>query len=89
MLIAAFRGICGASFIFIFMLIAKKRISTAELRSNFLWLALSGLAIGFNWIFLFEAYRYTSIATATLCYYMAPVFCQLGGPFDIKGEADP
>ena len=82
--IAAFRGICGASFIFIFMLIAKKRISTAELRSNFLWLALSGLAIGFNWIFLFEAYRYTSIATATLCYYMAPVFVSVAAPFILK-----
>ena len=29
------------------------------------------------WITLFEAYRYTTVATATLCYYMAPVFVTL------------
>ena len=29
--------------------------------------------MGFNWILLFEAYRYTTVSTATLCYYFAPV----------------
>ncbi len=82
--IAAFRGICGAIFIYIFMLITKKRISADEIKSNAVILALSGLAIGFNWIFLFEAYRYTSIATATLCYYMAPVFVMIAAPFVLK-----
>lgn len=73
-LIAAIRGISGAGFILIFMLVFQKRISLNEIKRNFCFLAVSGLAIGFNWILLFEAYRYTSIATATLCYYMAPVF---------------
>ena len=82
--IAAFRGICGALFIYIYMLITKKRIESREIKSNALVLAFSGLAIGFNWIFLFEAYRYTSIATATLCYYMAPVFVMIAAPFVLK-----
>lgn len=29
--------------------------------------------MGINWILLFEAYRYTTVSTATLCYYFAPV----------------
>ena len=33
----------------------------------------SGAALGINWILLFEAYRYTTVSTATLCYYTAPV----------------
>ncbi len=82
--IAAFRGICGALFIYIFMVITKKRIEAREIKSNALWLSFSGFAIGFNWIFLFEAYRYTSIATATLCYYMAPVFVMVAAPFVLK-----
>lgn len=82
--IAAFRGICGALFIYIFMMITKKRISADEIKSNAVILALSGLSIGFNWIFLFEAYRYTSIATATLCYYMAPVFVMIAAPLVLK-----
>jgi len=41
---------------------------------------VSGAFIGFNWILLFEAYRYTTVATATLCYYLAPVFVILASP---------
>ena len=36
-------------------------------------LFLSGAAMGFNWIFLFEAYKYTTVSVATLSYYFAPV----------------
>ena len=49
-------------------------------------LTLSGAFIGFNWILLFEAYRYTTVATATLCYYLAPVFVILAAPI-LFGEA--
>lgn len=35
-------------------------------------LLLSGFAIGLNWIFLFEAYRFVPVSIATLCYYFAP-----------------
>ena len=41
-------------------------------------------AIGVNWILLFEAYRYTTVSTATLSYYMAPVFVILASPFVVK-----
>lgn len=83
-LIAAFRGIVGALLIFLFMMLAKKKISNEEIKKNYLPLIFSGIAIGFNWIFLFEAYRYTSIATATLCYYMAPVFVLIAAPIILK-----
>ena len=43
-------------------------------------LLISGGMIGFNWMLLFEAYRYTSIAVATLCYYTAPVMLILASP---------
>ncbi|MGI6028007.1 MAG: DMT family transporter [Candidatus Heteroscillospira sp.] len=36
-------------------------------------LLLSGVAMGFNWILLFESYRYTTVSVATLSYYFAPV----------------
>lgn len=38
-----------------------------------LWrFVISGAVMAFNWILLFEAYRHTSIALATLAYYLAP-----------------
>lgn len=43
-------------------------------------LCLSGAAMGFNWIFLFEAYKYTTVSVATLSYYFAPVIVMLACP---------
>lgn len=37
-----------------------------------------------NWVLLFESYRYTSVAVATLCYYMAPIFVMTVSPFVLK-----
>ena len=73
-IIAFVRGFIGAAFLVLFCLITGKKFSFDKIREKLLLLCLSGAAIGVNWIFLFEAYRYTTVATATLCYYMAPIF---------------
>ena len=49
-------------------------------------LFVTGAMIGFNWILLFEAYNHTTVATATLCYYMAPVMVMTLAPLAL-GEA--
>jgi len=73
-LIAMVRGLVGVLFLLLLLLIKKRRVSFASVKKNLPILLISGALIGFNWILLFEAYEYTSVATATLCYYMAPVF---------------
>jgi RarD protein len=55
-----------------------------EVRINLLPLAISGAMIGVNWILLFEAYRFTTIAVATISYYMAPVFTVIASVFILK-----
>ncbi|MBO4409809.1 MAG: EamA family transporter [Spirochaetales bacterium] len=55
-----------------------------NLRRNMGLLLVSGAMIGFNWILLFEAYRYTTISVATVCYYMAPVFTMMISPIYLK-----
>lgn len=82
--IAAVRGGVGTLFLLLLVLITGKKISGKAIRANFLWLVLSGAAIGFNWILLFEAYRYTTVAVATVCYYMEPVFVMLLSPILLK-----
>lgn len=72
--IAFIRGAVGALFLILFCLATRKKFSFSAVKEKLLLLCLSGAAIGINWIFLFEAYRYTTVATATLCYYMAPIF---------------
>lgn len=80
-MIAMARGLGGMLFLLAVILISKKKCSREAIRKNALQLILSGIFIGFNWILLFEAYRFTTIATATLCYYMAPVIVMIASPF--------
>ncbi len=83
-MIALVRGFVGAFFVLLFVYLKKSRPDLASIRKNFIMLALSGAFIGINWILLFEAYRYTTVATATLCYYMQPIFVILASPFLLK-----
>ena len=80
-LIAFSRGIIGFLFLLVFVKLSKKPFSFKNAGGKTGFLCLSGVLMGFNWILLFEAYNFTSVATATLCYYMAPVFVILASPF--------
>ncbi len=82
--IAFFRGITGALFLLVLMLLKKQKRDREALRKNALFLCLSGAFIGANWILLFEAYNYTTVATATLCYYMAPIIVLILSPFVLR-----
>ena len=68
--IALARSGIGAALLALVMLAAKKPLHRDAIRQNLKFLLPSGAALGFNWILLFEAYRYTTVAVATLCYYM-------------------
>lgn len=72
-LIANARGIIGSVFLLCAMVVKRDRFSVEGVRAGFWYICLSGILLGANWILLFEAYRYTSVATATLCYYLAPI----------------
>ena len=78
--IAFCRGIIGAVFLLLLILITGKKPELPAIRKNLPLLCLSGAAIGVNWILLFEAYHYTTVATATICYYLAPLFLVLASP---------
>lgn len=82
--IALFRGAIGSLFLILATMFLHKGISFSNIKQNFVLLILSGGAIGFNWIFLFEAYRYTTISNATVSYYFAPVFVMIAAPFILK-----
>lgn len=83
--VALVRGIIGSLFLLAVIALGKRKLDTAAIRNNIVFLALSGAAIGFNWILLFEAYNHTSVATATLCYYLAPILVILASPL-VLGE---
>lgn len=87
--IALTRGVIGSLFLLFASRVLKETISWNSIKPNLLLLILSGAGIGFNWIFMFEAYKYTTIANATLSYYFAPVFVVLLSPIFLKERLTP
>jgi len=82
--IAFLRGIIGSVFLIAASFFVRQKLSFQSIRENIVLLLLSGAAIGTNWIFLFQAYKYTTISNATLSYYFAPVFVMILAPFILK-----
>jgi len=78
--LALYRAIMAAVMLLVFFLLTGRRIAFRSLGRELPLLLLSGIAMGFNWILLFEAYKYTSVSVATLSYYFAPVIVTLVCP---------
>ena len=83
-MIALVRGIIGSIFLFTASYITRQKTSWKAIKPNLIPLIISGAAIGVNWIFLFQAYKYTTVSKATLCYYFAPVIVMFLSPFILK-----
>lgn len=98
-LLAFARGLIGTLFLLLFSALKKhsRRKTAAAVGKEasisgagpgplrkYLWFGISGALIGINWVLLFEAYRYTTVSIATLCYYMSPTLVILFSPLLLK-----
>jgi RarD protein len=83
-IVAFTRGLLGVAFLLVFIKVKKIRMDKKTIKTYLKILLISGGFIGLNWVLLFESYRYTSVAVATLCYYMAPIFVMVASPFLLK-----
>ena len=86
--VALYRGIIGAVFILLYLLFKRQCPDFSAIRNNLFRLLLSGVALGLNWIFLFAAYLNTTVAIASLCNYMAPIFVLILTPFLLREKLD-
>lgn len=82
--IALWRAVIAVAVLLLYKLIKREKLPFYEIRSDILPLLISGAAIGFNWVLLFEAYSYTSVSVATLCYYFCPVLVMVLSPILFK-----
>lgn len=82
--IAFVRAVIGLLFLLAVSLFLKKPFVKEEFKTNKWILIASGIALGANWIFIFEAYKHTTIAIATLSYYIAPIFITIMSAFILK-----
>ena len=79
--LALYRAVMAAVVIGIYLLMTKQRSPLGKIKKELPLLLFSGVAMGINWILLFEAYNYTTVSIATLSYYFAPVIVTLVCPF--------
>lgn len=71
--LALYRAVLAALLITVFLIVTKQKIEFSKIKKEVPLLLASGVAMGINWILLFEAYKYTTVSVATLSYYFAPV----------------
>ena len=82
--LALYRGVIAAVLLTGYFLITRTKMNLASIRKELPLLLLSGMAMGVNWILLFEAYKYTTVSVATLSYYFAPVIVTVACPILFK-----
>ncbi len=82
--LALYRAVLATLLIAVFLSVTKQKIPFANIRKEVPLLLASGVAMGINWILLFEAYKYTTVSVATLSYYFAPVIVTIICPILFK-----
>lgn len=79
--LALYRAVLASALIIVYLAVTGQKIDFKMIKGEILLLLASGIAMGINWILLFQAYRYTTISAATLSYYFAPVIVTVVCPF--------
>jgi drug/metabolite transporter (DMT)-like permease len=74
------RTLIGSLFLILILVFSKPKAPFWKNRSHLLYLAISGVAMGTSWMFLYEAYAQMGVSLATLAYYCGPVIVMLLSP---------
>lgn len=74
------RAVLAAGAIGIYLLLSGKKMTATPSKKDVALLILSGVSLGLNYTFLFEAYQYIPYSVATLCDYFAPVVVMVLSP---------
>lgn len=83
------RAFFGVITIIAYLAIKGIRPDWEAIHRNIGWLTMSSVFMCFNWICQFEAFKYTTIATSTLCYYTQPIFYILIGSVVLREKLSP
>ena len=81
-MIASFRGVIATLLLLLIHLVRRQKFDRTALKANMAKLLISGAMIGFNWVLLFEAYRYTTVSVATV--FFAVIFSERVNGEEIK-----
>lgn len=78
--IVLLRTFIGSVFLIALFLIGKGRFHAWKHKKDSIFVALSGIAMGASWMFLYEAYKQIGVSLSTLLYYCGPVIVMVLSP---------
>lgn len=79
--LALLRATLGCFSLVVLILVLHRPVHRVMRRKRLPRILVCGLLMGLDWACFFEAFNHTTVAIATLCYYMAPVFMLIAAPF--------
>lgn len=78
------RTMIGSLFLIVVFVLTKQKVQFWNNKTHFLYLVISGVAMGASWMFLYEAYTQIGVSIATLAYYCGPVIVMILSPMLFK-----
>lgn len=78
------RGLFGGLSVILYVKLKGGNVFRQIGRRPLIWLIMTGVLLGSEWIMLFEAYNLTTVAIASLCNYMQPIIVLLLSPLIFK-----
>jgi drug/metabolite transporter (DMT)-like permease len=78
------RTLIGSLFLALIFIFTRQKVRFWLHKLHFLYLAISGVAMGTSWMFLYEAYTQIGVSIATLAYYCGPVMVMILSPLIFK-----
>lgn len=78
--IVLLRTLIGSLLLIAIFFIAREKLTFYKYKTQSIFLAVSGIAMGTSWIFLYEAYDEIGVSLASLAYYCGPVIVMILSP---------
>jgi len=78
--IVLLRTLIGSLLLIAVFFIAREKLTFYKCKTQSIFLAVSGIAMGTSWIFLYEAYDEIGVSLASLAYYCGPVIVMILSP---------
>ncbi|MCM1364579.1 MAG: DMT family transporter [Faecalibacterium sp.] len=82
--IVLLRTLLGSVLLLAIFLISKGKFTFYKHTRHFIFLTISGIAMGASWMFLYEAYARIGVGISSLLYYCGPVIVMILSPLLFK-----
>lgn len=83
------RTLIGSILLILLFLLSKGKFTFRDNLHDFIFIVISGIAMGASWMFLYEAYQQIGVSVSSLLYYCGPVIVMILSPLIFKEKLTP